>query len=285
MIKLVFIAFFLFTALLVSAQKNILNEDLLVSDSLVKLKFIKKIFHFDDSYCDGYEGINVDEEYDRFLSTYFENFTLIESKQNFFLVFDGRTCSGHESGIVVLYRFSDDEVIKVLLKSGRMTALETDEITIHTYPCCSMNTNVLNTYSLMNGELIGRSHVFFSYFEIHSTKTIERFRRNHIPKRKIKLLTDSKLYWDDTIKGPMIPTPPDACENGNSNKICLLRQSEIGHLIKYNDEGDWAFVQFENTDALEIYCPVNFEKKLIESDEYYVYGWIKTSDFDVLRTD
>lgn len=285
MTKLVFIALFLFTAVSVFAQKKILNEDLLVSDSLVKLKFITKIFHFDDYYCDGYEGINVDEEFERFLSTYFENFTLIESKQNFYLVFNGRTCSGQESGSVVLYQISDDKVSKVLSKPGKLIAIDSEVIVIHSYPCCSMNTNLINTYSLINGKLIGKSHVFFSYFELHSIKSIELFRREQIPKTRIKLLTNSNLYWDDTIKAPMDYGPPDACDNGNSNKICLLKEFEVGHLLKYNDQRTWAFVQFTNTNAEETYCPVNFEKKLIESDEYYLYGWIKTSDFNIIKTD
>lgn len=285
MTKFVFITFFLFTVISVLAQKKIVSEDMLISDSLVKLNFIEKVFFEDDTYCYGYEGIDEEKEYKEFISTYFEYFTLLKSKKNYFLVFDGKTCNGHESGSVLLYRITDDKVNKVLSKSGRVTAIDSKVIAIHDYPCCAMNTNVLNTYSIITGGLIGKSHVFFSYFEIHSTESIELFRRDQIPKTKVKLLVNSKLYWEDTVKGPMTPIPPSACENGNSNKICLLKESEIGYLIKYNEEGTWAFVQFMNTDAEETYCPVNFEKKLIESEEYFVYGWIKVSDFDLIKTD
>lgn len=276
--KILFSIFILIFLPNLHGQEKLANKNFEINDSLTKLKYIDKVFRMEDEdYCDFYIGIDVENEFKEFLNSHYTNFILIKSRIDTVLIFEGKRCPGFESGEVIVYKAKEGELFRHLSKSGKIACLERKYLTIHTYPCCAMITNVLSKFDIEYGVLVDSSHVFFSTFNHTDFSDIEHFRRTTESRQKIKLKKELELRWIDNIDPPVHPV--DACENNNTNKIGSFEKATVGYLIKYNNEKTWALIQFSSTSAKEMYCPLNFEKSLLESEEFYVYGWIKFEDF------
>lgn len=278
MIKILFSILTLIVFSQLNGQEKLASKNFEISDSLTKLKYIDQVFRMEDEdYCDFYIGIDEEIEFKEFLNSHYNNFILIKSKVDTVLIFEGKRCPGFESGEVIVYKIEEGKLFRHFSKSGKIAYLENKHVTIHTYPCCAMITNVLSKFDIENSVLVDSNHVFFSTFNHTDFSDIEHFRRTTKSNQKIKLKKEVELRWIDNTETPVHPV--SACENNNTNKIGSFEKATVGSLIKYNKEKTWALIQLNSANAKEMYCPLNFEKTLLESKEYYVYGWIKLEDF------
>lgn len=277
MIKFLVSIISLFAFSHLNGQEKLTSKKVEISDSLTKLKYINQVFRMEEeNYCDFYIGIEEEIEFKEFLESHYNNFFLIKSKEDTALIFDGKRCPGFESGQVIVYLNKDGKLVRHFSKSGKIASLGNKYLTIHTYPCCAMITNVISTFDIEKGVLKDSNHVFFSSYSHSDFSDIEYFRRTKKSPQNIKLKKEVELRWIDNIEAPVYPV--NACENNSTNKIGTFEKSTVGHLIKYNKEKTWALIQLYSANAKEMYCPLNFEKSLLESKEYYVYGWIKSED-------
>ena len=275
MLKTILSIFLIHAVFIINSQEKLTNKALEITDSLSKVKYIHQVAKMDnENYCDGFGSYSGEEELKMFLDAQYSNFILFKSQKDTLLVFDGKFCPGFETGVVNVYIIEDGNVSKYFSKTGTVAYIEDGFLTIHTYPCCAAILNVLSTYELKSAKPTGVNHVFFS---IDDFSDVEKTRRKESLDQGIELTKAIELRWEDNIKDPFYPIP--TCENNRTNKISTFGQSTTGFLVKYNEEKTWAFIKFKNQDALETFCPINFEKDFIESENYFVYGWVQTDDF------
>lgn len=249
-----------------------------IKDSLTKQSYIYKVFRMEEeSYCDFYLGLDEKVEFQQFLDSHYNNFTLVKSKEDSVLIFDGKRCPGFTSGEVIVYKTEGNNFVRHFSKPGKIAFLENKNITIHSYPCCAMITNILSTYDLQKAHLVDSNHVFFSSYKHTDYIDVECFRRSEKSKERVELNKEVNLRFIDDTEKPDFPI--NACQNDDTNIIGVFPKASKGYFVKYNKDKTWALIQLKSTNAKELFCPLNYEKSLLESNDFYVYGWIRLDDF------
>ncbi len=275
MLKLLFLLPFLILSTALNAQENQFQKDFIINDSLVIVKYIEQIFIPEQLACPPARA-EKSEMFREYLAQHYSKFILSKTlTQDSILYFNGKLCSGHSIGTVVVYRIHNGTVKKLFSKFGEIVDLDEENLVIYTYPCCGTRSNVITNYNISGKPKRDTSHVFFSTEDFQE---VEYARKNKADQHKITLIKNSGIR---SAAKDEVSQFYDPCEKPNTNITNTFNKGVNGYLITINQEKDWALVRFFIKDAFENYCPITYEKEIIDTDDYFVYGWIKVQDFIV----
>lgn len=274
MIKIFFLIPFLFSLTSVIAQE--IQKDFIIKDSLTKVKYIDYVFIPENLICPP-EQDERSEMFKEYLLMNFLNFTLTHNySSDTLLYFDGKLCPGHSTGTVEVYKISKGNVKKLFSRPGRIVNLGTKNVAVYTYPCCGTCSNIITNYSVLENPIKDTSHVYFK--NASDFQVIEDYRKKNKKSSQITLKKDAELsiFWSPESLGNQ-----RSCEQLNSNITNIFSKGSKGELIDLNPEKDWALVKFFIKDAKEVFWPDEFEKSIIDTDNYYVYGWMRVENFKI----
>lgn len=270
--KFVFLIPLLFSLISVVAQEN--QKDFIITDSLTKVKYIDYVFIPENLICPP-EQADRPTMFNEYLKKNYSNFSLVQtSTSDTLLYFNGKLCLGHSTGTVEAYKISKGKIQKIFSRPGKIVNIELEKVTVYTYPCCGTCSNIITTYSVLKNPIKDTSHVFFN--NIHDFDAIEIYHKKNKKPNKITLNKDAGLRsaWNKELL-----TNKNSCEQLNTNITNIFKKGTPGELVELNSQKDWALVKFFVKDAKEVFWPDEFEKSIIDTDNYYVYGWMKVADF------
>jgi hypothetical protein len=253
--------FFLATA---EAQDSFKTE--ITLDDSTKAKYLAKVIPL-DKYCIFYEFEN--DPVDRFIRRDDGNFQFYQtSSKDTLLVFDGKLCGGHETGVVNVYQFANGVPETALSQPGKVASMHEDEVWVYTYPCCAQVLNIIVPFSLRTGEKRNSAHVFYSRFDYANIFPIKE-KAN----QKYELSRESEIHWSPFEKDDShVPV----C-NSYENVIAKMPQGTPFTLIEVSSN-DWALIRLDNMLTSKGYCIGQYHQNLIGGDEYALYGWIPVSN-------
>jgi hypothetical protein len=253
-------------------QNSILQTNKIEIDSILKTEYLTRILPLDD-FC-----LFVDSEKDTiksFIDIHSKNFSFFSvNKQDTVIIFDGKLCGGHESGIVSLYKVDKGQPHEALSRPGKISEILGSELLIYTYPCCAEVLNIITPFSISTGEQIGVSHVFYSREDynviIHSI--------NQDNQNGFKVNKDSKIrYSGSEFDRPMI----SYCDGNISNIIGSLPMNQEGKIVKASNCKSWVLARIDSMQTSKGYCVDEYYQRLINFEEYILYGWININDVEI----
>ncbi len=235
-------------------------------DSTINATYLAKIFPLDD-FC-----IFPDSEEDfvrSFIQMHSQNFTFYSiNTEDTIAIFSGKLCGGHESGIITEYKFVDGEPQKVFTRPGKVTRVEDDEISTYTYPCCAEIINIITRFNIVSGKQTGQPFVFYNrddWSVINDSASSDSLMR-------FSAKEDCSVHYSSSeSETPMIPM----CNDNYSNIIGKISKGQEGNVISQSKNG-WVLVRLDLMETTSGYCFNEYYKKLIQTDNYILVGWIKT---------
>lgn len=188
------------------------------------------------------------------------------------IIFNGKECSGIETGIVEFYENTGDTLIRHFKIEGRIVNLDiiNSTFSVHDYPCCAQQTHYIVKYeydkNTFNHKIVeavsfvGHSHILGgNYFP----KSIEKYER-------FKTKLNTPLRWSPNTNSF---DPTNTCKNDRTNIIYTFPKGTKG-VILHENENDWCFVKMSPSSFSINSCQDNYIKDLPQSMVCY-YGWMK----------
>jgi len=245
-----------------SAQKI---SEIVLNDSL-KTRYLFKTFHY-DNYC-VFPRYDDGDTVRSFIETHDQSFQFYLSNSNdTLLIFDGKLCGGHESGVVNIYNFKNGEPEPILSRPGKIAGSQNDTIWVYSYPCCSQVLNIIVPFSIQTGEKLGNAHLFYSREDFTTV-----FPVKEKVNQKYELAKESEIHWSpfetDQSHAPVC--------NSYENIIGKVSEGTSFTLIEISSN-DWVLIRLDNMLTSEGYCIDEYRQKLIGGDKYALYGWIPIS--------
>lgn len=251
--------FTLLLLLITSTNLSLAQElkKITVPNSL-KQEYLSKVYSHDD-YCVYFENEeNLSESY---LDERFE-FYLNDSIDTL-IIFDGKLCGGHESGVVNVYRISKGTPTTTLSRSGKIAGMIEDTLWVYTYPCCAEILNIIAPISISSGETLGKAHVFYSR---ENYSLIFPFSEKAM---KYRLSSNSEIHWSPSTSEP---SHTSICQTPK-NIIGSIEKGKPLALIEVTND-DWALIRLDNMPTWKAFCTSEYHNALITDDEYILYCWI-----------
>ncbi len=260
------ILFLLFFSVLnfVSGQTSI--EQIKEIDSTLKSIYLARVFPLED-FCvfANYEEDTIKS----FIDIHSQNFYFFKTNtQDTIVVFSGKLCGGHELGVVTVFRFVKGKPQITLSHPGKMIDLKGNDLSVYKYPCCAEKVNIITSYSLLTGERLRRPYIFYSsddYYEVINSASVEN-------KRQFVISEETRIHFSAAVlENLSLPM----CNGSFSNVIGTLYAGQEGKVITHGRNG-WILVRLDSMPTSTGLCLNEYYQKLIGSDEYVLFGWVKS---------
>ena len=171
------------------------------------------------------------------------------------IVFNGKECSGVETGIVEFYENKADTLIRHFKIEGKLINLNLKKHTyaIHDYPCCAQQSHYIVNYKynkktikpeIENAVLfIGQSNLLGGPF----------FPPSFNKKKRLKLSKTTELRWSPNTTDQ---DPSETCLNNRTNSISVYPKGAKGTILYTNSNG-WVFVKMNYYENAKNPCIYN----------------------------